>query len=378
MRSDQADQAVRTRFARVRALPGLRAAAGALALATAVTGIGTAAAGGSSAKPGLITTVTTVAPDPAAAAVLAAARSHLGQKYVYGGSGPTTWDCSGFTSSLWRTSGGVASIPRTARLQQAWATPVPASQVLPGDLYFLGSPATHVGLVIGGGMVLDASSARGVVVLRALWTTNVTFGRVPRASAVAVVATPTTAPATTAPVTAPATTAPAATAPATTAPATTAPATTAPATPPTTAAATAPATTPPTTPTATTVGTPAAPGPAPSGAQLVSAAERLVGARYGIGGTGPTYDDGALVAAAWRHAGGGLLPLDRNALAARSRPVSFANLRMGDLVIYGTTNVWHVGIYVGKGMMVDASRIKGRVMLRPLLTSPDRHFGREH
>ncbi|MDX6245655.1 MAG: hypothetical protein QOE76_3378, partial [Frankiales bacterium] len=30
------------------------------------------------------------------------------------------------------------------------------------------------------------------------------------------------------------------------------------------------------------------------------------------------------------------------------------------------------------GMMVDASRIKGRVMLRPLLTSPDRRFGRVH
>jgi cell wall-associated NlpC family hydrolase len=356
---DQADQAVRTRFARVRALPGLRAAAGALALAAAVTGIGTAAAGGTPAKPGLTTTVTTVAPDQAAAAVIAAARTHLGQKYVYGGSGPTTWDCSGFTSVLWRVSGGVSSIPRTARLQQAWATPVPAAQVLPGDLYFLGKPATHVGLVLGGGMVLDASSSRGTVVLRALWTTDVTFGRVPRQTAVPVTPSPTTAPATTAPTTAAATTAP-----------------TTPITPP---ATTPPATPPPAAPTPTVAaGSPAGPSLAPSSSRLVASAERLVGAKYGIGGTGPAYDDGALVAAAWQHAGGGLLPLDRNALAARTKPVAAANLRAGDLVIYGTSKVWHVGIYVGKGMMVDASRIKGRVMLRPVFTSPDRHFGRVH
>jgi cell wall-associated NlpC family hydrolase len=215
LRQDQADQAVRTRFARVRALPGVRAAAGALALATAVSGIGTAAAGGSSAKPALTARVITVAPDQAAAAVIAAARTHLGQKYVYGGSGPTTWDCSGFTAVLWRTSGGVASIPRTARLQQAWVTPVPAAQVLPGDLYFLGTPATHVGIVLGGGMVLDASSSRGMVVLRTLWTTDVTFGRVPRPTAVPVAPSPTAAPATTAPTTGPATTAPATTAPTT-------------------------------------------------------------------------------------------------------------------------------------------------------------------
>ncbi len=354
------DHAAGTRFARLRALPALRATAGALVLATAVTIIGTAAAG-STGKAGLITAVTTVAPDQSSAAVLAAARTHLGQKYVYGGDGPTTWDCSGFTSSLWRTVGGVATIPRTARLQQSWVTPVPAAQILPGDLYFVGTPATHVGLVVGGGMVLDASSSRGLVVLRALWTDKkITFGRVPRPGAVPVIPVATTPPTPTSPTTPP-------------------PTTTAPTTPPVAAPTTPPvATTAPVIPAPPTVvnGKPAAPTLAPSASRFVDAAEQLVGAAYGVGGTGPAYDDGALVAMSWQHAGGGLLPLDRNALAARSRPVAAKNLRAGDLVIYGTSNVWHVGIYVGKGMMVDASRIKGRVMLRPLLTSPDRHFGR--
>ena len=368
MQRDQTFDAVRTRLARARVLPGLRGAAAALLLAGTVAGIGTAAAGSgassaSTSSASLITAVTTVAPDQAAAAVLAAARTHLGQKYVYGGAGPTTWDCSGFTSVLWHTVGGVAAVPRTARLQQAWAIPVPPSQVLPGDLYFLGTPATHVGLVIGGGMVLDASASRGVVVLRPLWTaSDVTFGRVPRPTAVPVIPVPTTAPPTTAVTpTTPTTTAPSA------------PAT------PTTPAPTTPVSTVPAPPTPTVAaGTAGSPTLVPAASRLVSAAEALVGAPYAVGGTGPSYDDGALVAAAWRHAGGGLLPLDRNALAARSVPVAASRLRAGDLVIYGTTNVWHVGIYVGKGMMVDASRIKGRVLLRPVFTSPDRHFGRVH
>ena len=252
------DHAVRTRLTRVCALPGLRAAAAALALVTVVTGIGTAAAGGSGGTPGLITTVTTVAPDQAAAAVIAAARTHLGQKYVFGGTGPTIWDCSGLTSFLWRTAGGVAAIPRTARLQQAWATPVPASQVLPGDLYFLGTPATHVGIVLGAGMVLDASASHGKVVERALWTaTDITFGRVPRAGAVPVTAPPAGQPTTPAPTTTPITTPTAPTPPVVTSP-------------PSVAA-----------------GKPIAPTLAPSASGFVAAAKALVGAPYSVGGTGP-------------------------------------------------------------------------------------------
>jgi cell wall-associated NlpC family hydrolase len=352
---------VLSRVLRAAQVPAVRAVAGVVAVATVVTGIGTAATGGSSAKAGLITNVTTVAPDATAAAVIAAARAHLGDKYVFGDDGPTTWDCSGFTSVLWRTVGKVTSIPRTAHQQQAWATPVPAAQVLPGDLYFYGSPATHVGIVLGAGMVLDASFSAGKVVERPLWATqNITFGRVPRPGAVAVTGAPLTSPVSTSPIS----TSPVSTSPVSTTPVVTAPATTAPGTP---------------TPTTSV----AAGGSSPLGqsgpAGFVSDAKRLVGAAYQAGGIGPSYDDGALIAAAWHQAYGGVVPLDRNALAARSTVVSRADLRPGDLLIYGHTNaVWHIGIYVGKGMMVDASRIKGRVMLRRALTSPDRWFGRLH
>jgi cell wall-associated NlpC family hydrolase len=357
------DNAVRDRLTGFCALPAVRGVAAALAIATAVTGVGTAAVtGSSSTSAGLITSVTTVAPDAAAAAVIAAARTHLGQKYVYGGDGPTTWDCSGLTSSLWSSVGGVSGIPRTAHQQQAWTTPVPASQVLPGDLYFLGTPATHVGIVLGAGMVLDASASSGKVVLRALWTaTDITFGRVPRPTAVRVVGTPPT-PATTTPVAPTKTAAPPVAPPVVAPPLVAPPPVLVTSAPPINAGAVVPR-----------------PSLVATDKGFVAAAKVLVGAHYQSGGVGPSYDDGALVAAAWGKAGGGLLPLDRNALAARTRPVSSAHLELGDVVVYGATNhVWHVGIYVGKGRMIDASRIKGRVVLRPVFSSPDLWFGRLH
>src|SRR5689334_19808755 len=84
-----------------------------------------------------------------AAAVVAAARSHLGDRYVWGATGPRAFDCSGLTSVLWTRTGHVRRMPRTSAQQQAWAIPIPAQQARAGDLVFFGRPVTHVGLVIG-------------------------------------------------------------------------------------------------------------------------------------------------------------------------------------------------------------------------------------
>ncbi len=80
------------------------------------------------------------------------ARSLLGIPYVYGGSTPAGFDCSGFTSYVFGKAG--KSIPRTASAQQRAATPVSNPQ--PGDLVFFGSPAWHVGIYTGGGMMIDS------------------------------------------------------------------------------------------------------------------------------------------------------------------------------------------------------------------------------
>src|SRR4051812_25780370 len=114
--------------------------------------------------------------DPGAA-VVAAAYRELGDTYQWGGTGPSRWDCSGLTSDLWRRAG--VTIPRTARDQAAWATPVSTRSARPGDLVFFGSPVTHVAIYLGRGEIIDASSSRGQVVHRKIWSGEVLrFGRV--------------------------------------------------------------------------------------------------------------------------------------------------------------------------------------------------------
>jgi peptidoglycan DL-endopeptidase CwlO len=80
------------------------------------------------------------------------ARTLLGIPYVYGGSSPSGFDCSGFTMYVFGKAG--ISIPRTASAQQDAATPV--SDPKPGDLVFFGSPAWHVGIYTGNGMMIDS------------------------------------------------------------------------------------------------------------------------------------------------------------------------------------------------------------------------------
>ena len=142
----------------------LSAAAGVLLACLAIAGTALAAAGGEAKDP--------------AADVLQIARQQLGDPYAYGATGPDSWDCSGLTSRLWREVGGVADIPRVSRDQQAWAVPIPAEQLLVGDLVFFGNPVTHVALYAGNGTVVDASSSNHKVVERKIWKqADIRYGR---------------------------------------------------------------------------------------------------------------------------------------------------------------------------------------------------------
>lgn len=87
-----------------------------------------------------------------ASGVVNIARSLLGIPYVYGGSTPAGFDCSGFTQYVFGKAG--ISLPRTASAQQRAATRV--SNPKPGDLVFFGSPAWHVGIYTGNGMMIDS------------------------------------------------------------------------------------------------------------------------------------------------------------------------------------------------------------------------------
>ncbi len=111
---------------------------------------------------------------PAAGGVLAIAAQYEGLMYSYGGTSPETgFDCSGFTAWVFGRAG--ISLPRTAEAQRQAATPVSDPQ--PGDLVFFGSPAYHVGIYAGGGMMWDSPRSGKAVAKRAIWSSSATYGR---------------------------------------------------------------------------------------------------------------------------------------------------------------------------------------------------------
>ena len=98
-------------------------------------------------------------------AVLNLAYSKLGSPYEWGASGPNTFDCSGFTSYVFRNAAGV-SIPRTSGSQYGVGTSVSKSNLMPGDLVFFSSSGgriTHVGIYVGGGNMIHSPQTGDVV-----------------------------------------------------------------------------------------------------------------------------------------------------------------------------------------------------------------------
>lgn len=99
-------------------------------------------------------------------AIVAYASNFIGTPYQWGGNGPNTFDCSGFTSYVFRHFG--ISLPRTAAGQQGVGTAVSKSDLKPGDLVFFGSPAFHVGIYVGNGCYIHAPRTGDVVKISSL------------------------------------------------------------------------------------------------------------------------------------------------------------------------------------------------------------------
>ena len=89
-----------------------------------------------------------------AAKAVREALSLIGVPYVWGGTTRAGFDCSGFAQHVWAVAG--VKIPRTVRQQAAAGTPVPLSQVQPGDLVVFYPSRHHVGVYIGDGLVVDS------------------------------------------------------------------------------------------------------------------------------------------------------------------------------------------------------------------------------
>ncbi|MGY0018140.1 NlpC/P60 family protein [Streptomyces sp. cg35] len=89
-----------------------------------------------------------------AAKALAFAKSQEGKPYVWGATGPDSYDCSGLTQAAWKAAG--ISLPRTTWDQVEVGTTVPLSDIQPGDLVFFYDDISHVGLYLGDGMMIHA------------------------------------------------------------------------------------------------------------------------------------------------------------------------------------------------------------------------------
>ncbi|WP_409470156.1 C40 family peptidase [Streptomyces sp. HC307] len=85
---------------------------------------------------------------------LAFSRAQIGKPYVWGATGPDSYDCSGLTQGAWKAAG--VSLPRTTYDQVNAGTTVSLAAAQPGDLVFFYDDVTHVGIYIGNGMMIHA------------------------------------------------------------------------------------------------------------------------------------------------------------------------------------------------------------------------------
>ncbi len=102
--------------------------------------------------------------------LVAYAKTFVGYPYVYGGSSPSGFDCSGFMQYVCRQMG--YTIKRTATAQLSNGRKVSRDELKPGDLVFFGygKTATHVGMYIGNGKFVHAENSRTGVVISELFS----------------------------------------------------------------------------------------------------------------------------------------------------------------------------------------------------------------
>ncbi|MGY1690321.1 C40 family peptidase [Geodermatophilus sp. SYSU D01105] len=144
----------RTSFAR-RSFRGIAIAAVAGAAVTLAPATAQADAG--DAGSGAVAVAAAAAPNGAAQKAVDTALAQQGDPYGWGATGPNAFDCSGLTTFAYRAAG--VELPRTSRAQSTFGAPVAKSDLKPGDLVFFYSPVSHVGMYIGNGQMVHASTA---------------------------------------------------------------------------------------------------------------------------------------------------------------------------------------------------------------------------
>jgi cell wall-associated NlpC family hydrolase len=99
------------------------------------------------------------------------ALTYLGAPYLWGGTTPAGWDCSGFIYYVYQEAAGV-TLPRTSQTQYMVGRAIPVEAIQAGDLVFFadvsGPGITHNGIALGDGRFIHARSERYGTVITSL------------------------------------------------------------------------------------------------------------------------------------------------------------------------------------------------------------------
>ncbi|MCX5405324.1 NlpC/P60 family protein [Streptomyces sp. NBC_00335] len=125
---------------------------------------GSSSSGSSSQGKGTVTAPAT----GSAAAIVNFARAQVGKAYVMGGTGPSSFDCSGLVQAAYRQAN--ISLPRMSQAQSTAGTSVSLSNLQAGDILYWGSKgsAYHVAIYVGGGKFVGAQNSGTGIVERSL------------------------------------------------------------------------------------------------------------------------------------------------------------------------------------------------------------------
>lgn len=141
------------------AAPGLAVDSAAL-LATAVPAAAPAPVANARIAQAAVSTQAAPVAAPGASAratAVALALSKVGSPYRWGATGPSSFDCSGLVNWAFEQAG--IEVPRTSRALSRVGTPVSRDALQPGDLVFFYSPVSHVGIYVGDGQMVHASTS---------------------------------------------------------------------------------------------------------------------------------------------------------------------------------------------------------------------------
>lgn len=116
-------------------------------------------------------------PAPSSGGVVAEAYKHIGKPYVWGAKGPDSFDCSGFTSYVYRVAAGREIGGWTVPQESAGAR-ISLSELQPGDLVFWGAAGSthHVGIYVGGGQYIHAPQPGESVTVQSISAWSPDFG----------------------------------------------------------------------------------------------------------------------------------------------------------------------------------------------------------